>query len=365
MIVFGLTAFDNALAVLHTMTPADERIAMFPSPATLVRALLKSTSVYDKDRLQGIREAAQRLRNKSRSFYVASGTFEGKLRIDLISLYSFCRVADDLVDDASSPEEAREWIRKLTWFLDTSYSAAAGKLDVRRTVTDNFPPKAQSALLLLPTMYLDKAPLYDLLKGFEMDLEFSNPQMRPATPIKSEQDLELYSARVAGTVAHSCLDLVFHHLTGRLPAVTRSRLIEAGENMGIALQLVNISRDIAVDAGMQRIYIPITWLEEVGLTAAAVIKNPTGERIDELRARLLKKAFEIYGASRAAIEELPDIARGPMRVAVESYMEIGRVLQEGRFPITRGKATVPRWRRVFVAWKALNGGVSRTSIRHL
>jgi 15-cis-phytoene synthase/lycopene beta-cyclase len=363
MIVFGLAAFDNALAVMHTMTPADKSITTFPSPATLIRALLRPSSEYDEGCLKGIREAVQCLKNKSRSFYVASGTFEGKLRIDLILLYSFCRVADDLVDNASSPGEAKEWVRKLTSFLDASYSAGVGKMDVVETVKRDFPPEARSALLLLPTKYLDKTPLYDLLKGFEMDLEFSCSVKGPATPIRTESDLDLYSARVAGTVAHSCLDLVFHHVTEEFTAISRNRLIEAGENMGIALQLVNISRDIAVDAEMQRVYIPIVWLEEVGLTAAAVIENPTGERVDELRKRLLEKAFDIYGASRAAIEELPDVARGPMRVAVESYMEIGRVLQEGHFKTKRGKATVPKWRRVFVAWKALNGGTPIISAR--
>ena len=355
MIVFGLTAFDNALAVLHTLTPTEEKIAKLPSPATLVRALLKSPSDYDQKRLAGICEAVQRLKNKSRSFYVASGTFDGKLRIDLILLYSFCRVADDLIDNASSPDEARKWIAKLKQFLDTSYGTKIVKTRIPDLVVSSFPESTQSALLLLPTKYLDKEPLYDLLKGFEMDLNFSSSSKDLDTPINSEKDLELYSLRVAGTVAHSCLDLVFHHATEKVPALAREKLIKAGENMGIALQLVNISRDIAVDAKMGRVYIPKAWLKEEGLTTDDILKVPSSSAVDALRQRLLDKAFTIYRSSRPAIDELPEIARGPMRVAVESYMEIGRVLREGHFPTKQGKATVPKWRRVLVAWKALNG----------
>jgi 15-cis-phytoene synthase/lycopene beta-cyclase len=359
MIVFGLAAFDNALAVLYTLTSTEKKIAQLPTPVTLVRALLKPTSEYDEARINGLRDAVQRLRNKSRSFYVASGAFEGKLRIDLILLYSFCRVADDLIDNATSPQEARDWIEKLATFLDLSYGKKETKTSKVDFVETNFPAPARSALLLLPTRFLDKQPLYDLLKGFEMDLEFLESKNEPSTPINTEEDLELYSARVAGTVAHSCLDLVFHHSPQDISPSLKAKLILAGENMGIALQLVNISRDVFVDAKLSRVYIPQTWLVENNLTVAAALKNPSGVRIDQLRQRLLQKAFGIYQASRGAIEELPEVARGPMRVAVESYMEIGRVLREGGYPTKRGKATVPKWRRVVVAWRALNGEGSK------
>ena len=124
--------------------------------------------------------------------------------------------------------------------------------------------------------------------------------------------------------------------------------------MGIALQLVNIARDIAVDAQLDRVYIPLPWLAEEGLTPEAVIKNPKGVRIERLRTRMLDTAFAVYDEARPAIEELPAQVRGSMRVAVESYMEIGRVLREGRYPQKAGRATVPKSRRLWVAWKALN-----------
>jgi 15-cis-phytoene synthase/lycopene beta-cyclase len=52
------------------------------------------------------------------------------------------------------------------------------------------------------------------------------------------------------------------------------------------------------------------------------------------------------------MELIPRVARGPMVVAVESYMEIGRVLAEGGLRV-EGKATVPMWRRLGVVWKTL------------
>ncbi|QDS67721.1 terpene cyclase [Venturia effusa] len=354
LIVFGMVAFDNALAVLHTFCPSDWVAPHFPSAILLMRALLTPVSQYDDERIAGLREAVSRLRKKSRSFYLASGAFQGKLRIDLIILYSFCRVADDLVDDTESVEEARMWIDKMQEYLDMNYSTEVDRESIRDFVEKNFPAQARSALLLLPTSILSKQPLYDLLKGFEMDLEFSTAAEDNKFPIETVADLDLYGARVAGTVAELCLDLVFADCPHQTSLEERTRVLRAGALMGIALQFVNISRDISVDAEMNRVYIPSQWLSDEGLTPEDVIKNPTGPKIESLRKRLLERAFILYEDSKDALDKLPFQAKGPMRVAVESYMEIGRVLGEGKFPTKRGKATVPKLRRMIVAWRALS-----------
>ena len=96
--------------------------------------------------------------------------------------------------------------------------------------------------------------------------------------------------------------------------------------MGAGLQYVNIARDISVDTNIGQAYLPLTWLDEEGLT------------------------LEAWGA----IEDLPDEVGGAMRVAVESYMEIGRALRQEDYEVKAGRATVPKLKRVRVAWQALN-----------
>lgn len=271
--------------------------------------------------------------------------------------YSFCRVADDLIDNAADSKESREWIRKLRMYLDLSYKNMEEKALLQDYIEIKFPSAAQLALKFLPTSYLSRKPLYDMLDGFEMDLGFASTDGESSKyPIKTVADLDLYGERVAGTVAHSLLELVFHHLPSDASTEKRQRLIEAGSRMGVALQYVNISRDIAVDAQIQRVYIPLDWIAEKELTPLAIIKNPQGTRVEELRLQLLNRAFYIYADAKDAIEELPDEARGPMRVAVESYMEIGRVIREEGFRVREGRATVPKRRRIMVAWKALRKG---------
>lgn len=266
--------------------------------------------------------------------------------------YSFCRVADDLVDNAKSIPEAENWIHQLTQYLNICYSKEPTKVGLRKSfIHATFPPNCQAALDLLPTSYLSPAPLYDLLKGFETDLHFSSPDV--PFPILDETALEMYGARVAGTVAELCIELVYYHTNACISEAQRESIIRAGGRMGVALQYVNIARDIAVDALIGRVYLPSSWVKEEKLSPENIISHPGSPTAEALRQRLLDRAMVIYSEARGAIEELPAEARGPMRVAVESYVEIGRVLRTPGYKVKAGRATVPRLRRLIVAWNAL------------
>ena len=86
LIVFGLVAFDHALSILLTFPILFPNVPDLPSPALLVQALLTPRSQYGIERIIGIREAVTRLKKKSRSFYLASAAFTGRLRINLVLL---------------------------------------------------------------------------------------------------------------------------------------------------------------------------------------------------------------------------------------------------------------------------------------
>ncbi|KAI0476129.1 hypothetical protein GGR56DRAFT_456252 [Xylariaceae sp. FL0804] len=375
LIVFGLVAFDRGMAVLDAFPELfpETRSASTssnhghssntPPPALLLKAVLTDAAKYDIGRVRGIRAAVETLRRKSRSFYLASSVFPGRLRIDLVLLYSFCRIADDLVDESRTDAEALDWINKLTGYLGLAYSSEGVRPSSTEVIADyiaeNFPKRARAALELLPTSILPKQPLYDLLEGFKMDLSFNQTgtqQPDSRFPIKNEEDLQLYAHRVASTVGELCLWLVFYHSTARLPGDGESVLVSAASTMGHALQYVNIARDIRVDAEMGRVYLPTNWLKEEGLEPEQVIADPGQVKVEKVRQRLLELAFSEYRRSRPMMDRIPDETRGPLVVAVESYMEIGRVLRTGGgnwSNVKRGRATVPRSRRLWVAYKNL------------
>lgn len=362
LIVFGMVAFDRGLAVLYTFPDKFPNAPQTPSPSLLIKALFTDPAKYDMVRIKGIREAVVTLRRKSRSFYLASSVFPGRLRIDLVLLYSFCRVADDLVDESRTESEALEWINKLSNYLGLVYGLEGQSPSSRRYVNAyverNFPKATQSALELLPTDLLPKRPLYELLEGFKMDLSFVGTGPNGVQfPIKDEADLETYAHRVASTVGELCLWLVFHHCDTKLSEDKKSSLILAAQTMGHALQYVNIARDILVDAEMGRVYLPVNWLKVENLTPQDIVRNPKHPKVEYLRQRLLDRAFKEYDRSRDTMNILPSEVRGPLIVAVESYMEIGRVLREKTgvpSKSRKGRATVPRSRRLWVAWKNLS-----------
>ncbi|OTB03982.1 hypothetical protein M426DRAFT_12066 [Hypoxylon sp. CI-4A] len=364
LIVFGMAAFDRALAVLYTFPTLFPVVPDTPSPGLLLKAVLLHPNRYDMTRVHGIRQAVGTLRRKSRSFYLASAVFPGRLRIDLVLLYSFCRVADDLVDNSRTEGEALMWIKKLTDYLDVVYDSDNRRLPSRQAIEDcvekNFPVPARSALNLLPAQHLPRNPFYELLEGFKMDLSFipTDSNLKDTRfPIKDEADLELYAHRVASTVGELCLWLVFQHCKTGFPNDKQALLVVAAQTMGHALQYVNIARDILVDAEMGRVYLPTKWLKEENLTPGDVIRDPRQPKVERLKQKLLDHAFKEYERSRGTMNMLPPQVRGPLIVAVESYMEIGRVLREKTgvpSKTSKGRATVPRSRRMWVAWKNLS-----------
>jgi 15-cis-phytoene synthase / lycopene beta-cyclase len=91
LIVLGLVAFENAMAILEAFPCLFPDLPALPSPLMLVQALLTDPAKYDNERIRGIQEAVARLQKKSRSFYLASSVFHGRLRIDLILLWVISR----------------------------------------------------------------------------------------------------------------------------------------------------------------------------------------------------------------------------------------------------------------------------------
>ena len=86
MVVLGLVAFDNAMAIVQTFPSAFRVQSTLPSPIRALRILLSSSNTFGQNRIQALRESIDILKQKSRSFYLASSAFEGSLRIDLVLL---------------------------------------------------------------------------------------------------------------------------------------------------------------------------------------------------------------------------------------------------------------------------------------
>nr|WDW19273.1 terpene cyclase [Penicillium meliponae] len=362
MVVFGLISVDHGIAIAEYETVAsDSASKATPSLYRIAwQYLAGPKKFYDLGFLRGLSAAIDKLAQKSQSMYLGSAMFQDRLRVDLILLYSFCRVIDDLVDEAPDRETAQANVKEarqvLHWRFSTKRTSKplydyleAGKKESK----DDASLPLILSIALLPTSRLTMTPLLELLSGFEMDLQFSAREEK--FPIQTEADLDLYAYRVAGTVASSLLELVFSHYgldQADFPPEKQNQIIQAGQRMGQALQYVNIARDIRQDATLGRVYIPNSWLQEEMMSPSDVIAGDD-PRIAIFEDRMLRKGAIAHDSSVRYIDMLPFEARGPVKTTVESYMMIGDMVRKRRrqgLHDMPGKLKVPLWQRVVRAW---------------
>jgi phytoene synthase len=265
------------------------------------------------------RVARRVLRRHARSFSWAARLLPAAVREDATALYAWCRRCDDAVDLARDPAEARAAVARLRDELDALYGAAplvdpvlAGLQDVVRR------------------RRLPRFPAEELLDGMAMDVG----RVRYAT----FDELLVYCHRVAGTVG-----LLMAHLMGVRDVASLRR----ADDLGIAMQLTNICRDVAEDERRDRVYVPAELL------GGAELPSQAGPAARRAVAELLCRAEGYYRSGDAGLAALPAACAGAIRAARLIYADIGRVLARRRFDAFAGRAVVSPARKLWLASRAL------------
>ena len=253
------------------------------------------------------------LRQGSKTFYAASLVLPPQVRQSATALYAFCRLADDAVDTGTSRALALQLLRTR---LDRIYAGQTANIATDRAFA------AVVARFAIP-----RALPEALLDGFEWDLV--------AKQYETLADLQAYAARVAGTVG-SMMAL----LMGRTSAAIVARACD----LGVAMQLTNIARDVGEDARMGRLYLPRSWLREAGIDPDRWLAQPVFDAaLAGVIKRLLQAADALYERSTQGIAWLPPSCRPGMQAARLLYAEIGRELER------RGLNSVAQ--RAHVSWQ--------------
>jgi phytoene synthase len=153
----------------------------------------------------------------------------------------------------------------------------------------------------------------ELIEGMSMDVRKER--------YETMDELGLYCYRVAGTVG-----LMMVHVMG----VSDERALRHAAALGSAMQLTNISRDVIEDAAMDRVYLPLSWLDEAGVPEGQVTQGKYREAVFSVVERLLVEADRYYREGRAGLKYLPWRAALACAVASCVYSAIGRkVLRRG------------------------------------
>jgi 15-cis-phytoene synthase len=236
------------------------------------------------------------MRGGSKSFYLSSLALPQRVRAPATALYAFCRVADDAIDNSTEPARA---LADLQARLDAVY-AGTPRADVADRALATVVNEAR-----LPRLLIDA-----LLEGFAWDAQ--------GRRYETIDDLHGYAARVAGTVG-AMMALV-------MESRDTQSLARACE-LGVAMQLTNIARDVGEDARHGRLYLPLAWMREAGLDPDAWLTAPHFDaRLASVIARLLAEAERLYARGECGVCGLPRDCRPAIQAARLVYAEIGHAL---------------------------------------
>lgn len=264
------------------------------------------------------------LRRHARSFSWAARLMPARVRDDATLLYAWCRRCDDAVDLAADPEIARAAVERLRRELD----AVCGAAPLADPTLEGF--RDVLARNRIPRRYAD-----ELLDGMAADIG----RIRYARV----QDLLVYCYRVAGTVG-----IMMAHLMG----VRDGAALCHATDLGIAMQLTNICRDVVEDERRDRVYLPAELLgEELPPTQA-------GARTAAAVAALLRVADDHYRSGDQGLSALPAACAWAVRAARLIYAEIGAVIARRGFDVLGGRAIVSPARKLWLVLRALGGTVA-------
>ena len=280
---------------------------------------LKSALRHDAD----MSECRRLLRHGSHSFFAASLLLPAEYRQPITALFAFCRVADDAVDLADDP---RRGLDSLYRRLDGIYADRPGNTAVDRAFTHvvheyRIPHRLPAALL----------------EGFEWDVD--------GRRYETLSDTYAYCARVAGTVGV---------MMAMLMGVRDKAVLSRACDLGVAMQLTNIARDVGEDARNGRIYLPLGLLRSHGVELDAWMRRP-GFNPDIGRSvrEILEAADRLYRRAERGIGQLPVGVRPAIFAARSIYAEIGREIERRRYDSVNQRAVVGGRRKLQLLARAI------------
>jgi presqualene diphosphate synthase len=258
------------------------------------------------------------------SFYTGMRILPRGQREAMFEIYAFCRAVDDIADDPGPREERREELQRWRADIDALYAGAP-------------PPQLGDLAQVVRTFDLQRADFLAVIDGMEMDVvaDIRAPD-RPT--------LELYCDRVACAVGR---------LSVRVFGMERDAGLALADQLGRALQLTNILRDLDEDAALGRLYLPRDALRDSGIISTdpqTVLANPM---LGEACGVLVELARQHFVKARAVMAQAPRrVVRAP-RIMAEAYgLILDRLVARGFAP-PRKPVRLPRTRLLLVVLRNL------------
>jgi phytoene synthase len=258
----------------------------------------------------------------SKSFFFSTALLPKEQRWDTYALYSFCRYADNIVDNPRnrSTELLIEEVDYLKKELATAYSTGESENPILK------PFIAVALKYNIPMEY----PI-ELLEGVKMDLGKNRYQ--------TFDELYLFAYRVAGVVG-----LMMSYVLG---FKSEKALVHA-EKLGIAMQLTNILRDVQEDKNMDRIYLPLDEIREFGLTEDDLFSEKMNDKMYRFMHFQVKRAHQYYKDSEEGIKMLTPNCQFAIYSASRIYQGILLKIEAHNFNPFLGRVFVKQSKKFMI-----------------
>ena len=206
---------------------------------------------------------------------------------------------------------------------------------------------AQALLPAIHAFPLPEALFLELIDGMEMDLQ-------PAR-YASFDDLSLYCHRVASVVGM---------LSAGIFGYRHAQTLDFARQLGMALQLTNIIRDVGEDARRNRIYLPAEDLQQFQVSAADILNGRESDALYALMAFQAERAESYYRKAQDLLPAEDRPAQLPSLIMAAIYRANLAEIRADGFRVLRHKTVLPPLRKLWIAWKTrrrerlLNGRVA-------
>jgi phytoene synthase len=271
------------------------------------------------------------------NFYYSFLVLTPARRQAIVAVWDFCRAVDDAVDEAkveTEADRAAAHARLDEWRREIARCFAADDPATQPAHTPQTPqtPQGQALVPFIRQFDLPRGPFSDLVDGVAMDIGHRR--------FKNFAELYQYCYRVASTVGIVCVQIF-----GCQDAQSRDYAMD----LGLALQLTNILRDVKKDLAQGRLYIPLDDLAKHQVTEAMLVTDTGSPRVRALLQAQGVRARDYYARATRAIP--PDEARRLIAAEIMSgiYQAILGEIESRDFDVFGEKIRVSRPRRAWIA----------------
>ncbi len=266
-------------------------------------------------------ENAQPIKEGKSSFYYAFNLLPKQKRDAMNTVYAFCRETDDIIDEGNEPDEIKyEKLRKWRMEFEKSFTGSSNYLLLNKVAT------------IIKQFNIPVEPFFELIVGMEMDLQKKR--------YLSFDDLAEYCYRVASTVGLMCIEIFgYKHKSTKDFAI----------NLGLALQLTNILRDVKVDAAKGRIYLPQQDLKEFNYSEADLFNNVYNSNFVNLMEKNSVRAHTYFEKADESLNKDDKLAMFPARAMQHIYYALLKKIEKNNYNIYDKKISVSNFEKVYLA----------------